>query len=534
MTRLHALVSSLTAACLAASVVACTVKGPTSEPRKAAASARPRPSGAPTGAPVDTVTAAAKPGALAKLMRPASGTTALRGRVTIEATYALGAGGTLISDKGSGVVANNGASVAVGGARLDAASGRLVSNNSGNVLAEGTGNVAAEAAGGRAPILDGGALLAGGALVANNGANLTGKTKFGLAQAAAPGVGTELPAAGMLVSVVSLADYRYVPLGVRPDGSEIFAVYTDVGGAFEVHVPEANRRNLLVVASVPGVPDRRLNPNVVVASGTDALTVDELERLTTQYLRLVFTQQMGIAIQNPDLALAFVATENYLDGALDDPSSSRGTVAAMLRKLGDLGREAGLPAEPDPKRLEAACRRVVDAIIARVDLPGSVITRADIPMWVEGGSARAPMPVMTGLRQILRTLLDGAGARLRTDPGAYAQTYLAQKINASTEAQPMAPIGDWTGKITTPGDVAEFMLIEYAGAVRLNANVGYRRLYTDFHAALGVAEPVQAGNESANVLQASGYGVVLALARVLLNDPAAAAEVRTILAEEAR
>lgn len=521
MTRLRPYVSRITTAGLALALAACAVQGPTTGPRKATPSAKPKPVGtaasaAPTATPATGV---------AKLQRPVAGTTALQGRVTIDAAYALGAGGTLISDKGSGIVANNGAAVAVGGARLDAASGRLVSNNGGSVLADGAGFVAGDAPGGRAPELAGGALLAGGAVLANNGAS------YQLTQAT-PAAGTELPAAGMLVSVVNLADHRYVPLGERADGTKVYAVYTDAAGGFEVHVPAGGARNLLVVASVPGAADRRLNPNVVVASGAASLTVDELERLTTQYLRQVFTQQMAISLRTPELALGFVASENYLTGSTEDPASSRGAVTAMLRKLGDLGREAGLPEDPDQARLEAASRRAVDALLGRLDLSKALITVEDVPMWKAAGAPMAPEPITAAFRRILRTLLDGAGKRLREDPDHYAQAFLEGTINASDAEHAMSPIGDWAGKIRTPGDVAEFLLVEYAGAVRLHANVGYRRLYKDFHAALGEAEPERAANESSNTLQAAGYGTIVALARALIMDPAAAAEVRAILAEE--
>ena len=536
MTRRPSIAARPRAACAALLALllasACTAGAPGKPGAGAAPRSRvttPKP-----GAKADPAKAGAKAGAARVLAKPATGVTTLRGKVTLEASYALGAGGTLLAAGG-----DRPAAVALAGARLDDA-GRLLGDQGGTLLSDAGGNVVAPAAAGLAQDLGDGTLLAGGALVsdaggqliANNGGGLIANNggAYRLAQTtpagppAPPAVGTELPAAGMRVSVVSLVDRRYLPLGVDAAGEPVYAVWSGVAGGFEVHVPDDAPTNLLVVASAPHSRDRRLALNVVVADRGREAAVDELGRLITGYVRRAFTGRLAAALRAPELA----KTLALLEPSLTEPT--RLELAAFIEGLMAIATEAGLPPDADAARQQRAAQRLADLVIADLDLAKMVISEADVARW----QGRAPMPVLEAYRRTLTDILAGSAAKLRAEPGFFTQAYLADVVNAPNGSVQTVPIGDWTGAIRTPGDVGEFLLVEYFAAVRTNVAAPFARLSKTLYGALRPAEPdlahERAAQDAEDLLYGAGMQTTVALARRFAQDPVYAARAREIFA----
>ncbi len=193
---------------------------------------------------------------------------------------AAGAGNLVGPDGGSLVAAGAGNMVAAGAGNMVAAgAGNLVAAGAGNLVAAGAGNLTAAGAGGYR--------LAGGA------ANMLGLGggAYRVAQAAppvvaAPAYGTQLPAAGMLVWVKSLATGNPVSLGLGPDGNAVWAVFTDAAGRYDLHVPADQRNTLMVVAEVPFRNDRRTGYGMLTAKLDGKGMLDEDEALLTRYMRL--------------------------------------------------------------------------------------------------------------------------------------------------------------------------------------------------------------------------------------------------------
>lgn len=507
---------------LVLALAACTAGGPT-RPTKAGATAQPQRPRVTSPKPVAT--------GVARLARPVAGTTALRGRVLLEAAYALARGGTLLP-RGDAQAA----AVAAAGTRLDAASGRLLSDQGGMLVSDAGGNVVVPGGAGLAPDLGDGTLLAGGALISDAAGSLLGNNSAGLvANGAAtasfalaqggPEAGTELPVAGMLVSVVSLADRRYLPLGLDAAGNPVYAVYSNVAGEFEVHVPDDAPTNLLVVASAAGERDRRLSLNVVVSDRANAAQVDELGRLVTRYVRRAFTGKLAAMLRDPE----FAKTLTLVEPSLTD--RSRGELTAFIDRIAGLARAAGLPADADDARLNRAAQRLVDLVLADLDLATLQIVPADVARW-EG---LPPQPVLAGYRKTLGDILAGAAAKLRAEPGFFTQDYLANVVNAPrNDSEGSQPIGDWSGAIRTPGDVGEFLLVEYFAGVRANVAAPFRRLSTTLYGALDPGADAQRHLEQAmdaeELLYGAGMQATVSLARRFMATPALEAEARQILA----
>ncbi len=580
---------------LATLLVACSLGGPAGGPTKLGASTRVRPTGKTPAPTTGDGLISDKGGAvLSKLLKPAAGTVVLGGQVNIEASYALGEGGLLIGDAGSGligdagsgligkvkligdagsgligkvkapligdagsgVISNHGASIAVGGARV--VDGRLVSNNSGSVIAEGAGNAIASFTGGRATALDDGTLLAGGALIGdagsglignnsggligNNsggligdaGSGLIGKTKYqaprySLAQATS-GVGVALPAAGMLVGVVSLDTWEYLPLGQDASGKPVYAVYSDANGRFAVHVPEAKKDNVLVVTTVPGSRDPRGTYDFVATDRSAENAVDDLGRMVARYIRRTFTGRLADTIKAPEVTLLLLDREATLGGDPSKPDSAKGAVKVMVDLLVSLGAETGVGPDTPDDVLNRKAQRLIDLALARIDLRNLMITADDIPIWTDDVGIRPPYPVLDAYRAGLIVLLDGSTKQLRAEPNFFTQDYLANVINASSGGDAPPLMQDWTGRIKTPSDLGEFMMVEYFAAVRANGTAPNRRMFEIFHRARGDAGPEAAAFETIKVLSSTVSQTSVAICRVLAREDLRA-EVRAILAE---
>ena len=526
---------ALLAAC-AASPAGSIRAGASPKAGKAAAPAKAGPPKPAASASV-AVAASARP-AGGKLARPAGAVLALAGQVKVDAAYAASVGGTLISDHGGALVANNGGGIVALGARLDG--GKLLGNNGGSLIADAAGNVVAPGEGGVAGDLGGGLLVAnnGGGLVSNNGGGLisdrggalVSKTKLRLLQAegpaAGPAVGTEARAAGMLVSVVSLRDRRYLPLGEDAAGNPAYAVYTNAQGGWEVFVPAAEKGNLLVVVGAPGDPDRRLAYNVVTPAAGAGAQVDELSALASRYLRGTFTGRLA------DLVVMPAFTQEMLEGDPTTTTAAKKVFADAFALLAAAAAKGGIDASTDPAVVRAKAQRVVDAGLADLDVEGIMIDDEIVADW-----EAPPTPAMASMRKGLQTLLDGTTRRLAADPAFFSPAFLEDVINA-----PFVPGGTQVPlsarhEILKPADFGEFMLTEYFGQIRFGAVTSVQRA---FRMALGGAAPrdpdpdltlegrvVAANNEFRGAVGA----VMIGLCRRIVADPAVQARAEAIFAE---
>lgn len=458
-----------------------------------------------------------------KLTRPARGTFALAGQVRVDAVYAASQGGTLLSDHGNGLVANNGGAIVALGAKLDG--GRLVSNNGGAVIAERAGNIVAPGEAGFAADLGGGLLLAnngssliandGGAVVSNQGGSLVSKTKLRLLEATGPVSGTQAAAAGMLVSVVSLRDRRYLPLGVDAAGKPVYAVYSNAEGAYEVYVPEAEQGNLLVVVGPPGEPDRRLAYNLVTAAASPGeAQVDELSALASRYLRGCFTGRLADLVMMPDFAKEMLASE----------PTTTAEAKRVFREAFDLlagaAARAGIDGSTDAAVVRAKAQRIVDTGLADMDLEAIMIDAALVADWKS-----PPKPAMAAMRARLDQLMAGTARRLADDPAFFSTAFLEGTINAPYQpGWTQVPLqGSYT--ILKPADFGEFLLIEYFGNLRVGAVTSVQRA---FRLALGSAAPRDPDRDpalEARVVEANTEfrgavgAVMIALCRRIGDDP---------------
>ena len=525
---------------LALGLTACTPPGlpagkPSDKLRAAAAlkaspaspgspAASPLPGGAsPTSAPV----AQGPDVLLAPTTRQA---TTLTGSIAIDARYAIAQGAaSLISDHGggllqlaggqllsnnsgnvvnrehAGIVSHNGAGLVgkskfisdQGGGLISDLGGGLIANNGGGLVANNGGGLVAN---------NGGGLVAnnGGGLVANNGGGLTGKTKFALAEAAAAGATagpTVLPAAGMLVAVLSLVDGAYLPLGVDRAGKPVYAVYTNAKGEFTVHLPAELAQNVLVVSAAPGSQDPRLALDLVASSASRApLRVDETTTVITGYMRRSLVARLEEKVM-PDPCQPPAVT--------DSPSSQGFAIVALA-----LQPELEQPAFQGLTR--AARRRVLgrvaDVALANVDLAAIPTARSLAPR------SKGEGPAYALLAGVLADVEAKAAERLRAQADYFDGRPAIQLANRAHPARPVV--------LRKPADVAEFIVDEFATS---SDGEVLRRAEAVF-ADLGLDPALK------EELQLAGGSVFAGMVPYLLSPEGAAATltaVRAAIAEEA-
>lgn len=361
-------------------------------PASPSTKASPAPTGAATGAP------AIAPALLPRLKAPPGSPIALAGTILVDADYAVRVGGAR-------VVSDHGASVLAAGPLVDgtanavaASTDRLVDTDGNPIIANNGSGIVAN---------NGSGLISdrGGSVISNNGGGLTAKVKRQLfADAPAAHV---LPAAGMLVGVVGLADGKPVPVGVDPDGKPVFLVYSNAQGGYSFHLPAGLAGNVLVVASLPGSPDGRLAVNAVVPASVGTASVDDTSTQMTRYLREGTIEQMASAIDA---------------GTLDDPDTQDATSSLLLKAfLADVVKglnEGAMPQLAAPRR-RRVLQRFADMLIARTPLQ-------EIPIDTAVHLGAKPGLAAERLVGIIQGLQANAAATLAKDPHAYDdREYLA-------------------------------------------------------------------------------------------------------------
>jgi hypothetical protein len=388
------------------------------------------------------------------LAAPPGSSTLVEGSLEIDAGYAVGAGGARLLD---GVVA--------------LADNALIANNSGNLISDH----------GAALISDhGGGLIGKVKLISDHGSGLIGKVKyapFGLLEAqAAPRLGDRLPAAGMLVGAIGMADGKPVPIGVDGTGAPAYAIYSNAAGKFALHLPAALTHNVRLVAFAGDDP--RLAYDLLTApTGTASRAITEDTALAARYVRLVLTRRLqeafeldgaGVGVHVSPALKAIVG--EALQPALDRIHAA--SVEAKVPQLSEEGR--GL-----------AVQAFGDALASYVDLD-----KIQLDSLLSGYKG-PPALALPALAEVFKQIDAAAARRLQADPHAF-----------DTAA--------WAGgaEIRKPADVGYVMVVSYL----CSADDEKVRALQPVLADLGLPD------EAYVTLKAGGGGVFTALLALLLEQ----------------
>ncbi|MDB5100197.1 MAG: repeat containing protein [Cyanobacteria bacterium RYN_339] len=386
---------------------------------------------APGGPPLSASPGATGPDVLQK---PSRGATVLAGRIALDAGYAVGAkGATLAGDvltvAGGQVIANNAGNV------INRQQASIVSHNGANL----TGKVKFVSDQGGGIISDNGAGFVsdqGAGIIANNGGGIIANhgAGFGVLEAAAQ---ASRPAAGMLVAVLSLADDAYLPLGVDARGKAVYAVYTNAKGEFEVYLPPALARNVMLVSAAPGSQDARLAVDGLIDTGAGTgLVVDDATTVVTTYLRADAAARIAETL-DPDPCRPV--------GRVDETLAA--SAQLVVQAFGEELQGAAFKALP----LEARRRvllRLSDIGIAHADLEGAQI----VPSLA--GRALARGTAIAALRNSLAKLEQAATARLAASPTYFDDRPYVRLAGLLHPGQP--PVS-----IRKPADITEFLVTEF-------------------------------------------------------------------------
>lgn len=417
----------------------------TSKPTGVTSTATPRPA-SPSPGPTPTHPPTATP-APVLLARPTGEVKLIAGVVRIDATYALAAGAKLVSNNGAAVLS---------------AGGTLVANNSGNLVSNN-----------------------GGAILSDHG------TGYRLTQADAK-AGEILPAAGMVVTVRSLADGELLPLGTDPAGQPVYEVLTNALGGFELYLP-ANTATLLVETRFPkatgkAASDPRLAYDLVSDVASDKLVIDEDTALVTRYARQAWTETI----------LKFCLVEDSA-GLVREISTDASYKEVMIQTIADfraIAKETGLDKAPEASA-RAAAARISDALIARVALSEIKLSSATWSRW-QGPEE----PAIPALVDVLRQMREAIGAKLAVDPGYFAQQAYVQEVNA--RRAPLPPY-----EIRKAADLNELIINEYLATNRPRAETDV--VFTSMGVGLDLEERMYAA--------VNAY--IAAVMAVLIADPQA-------------
>lgn len=509
-------------------------KAATARPAAAGPSpAAPEPAGVAPAGLRPSATASTMP-SFAKLQRPRGDqTVVLAGTVTIDAAYAVSAGGNLISN-------NSGSSIAAGGAHVLANNGAtmtegngqstIISEHGGGVIASGDGNVIANNS--ATVVSDHGTGIIsehGAGIVSQNGAGANGSTGHSLRQlqaaAASPNaasgaagatmaaavsgaatatgqlaVGTELPAVGMLVQVVSLEDGSPVSLGLDSGGQAAYGVYTNATGRYEVYVPRTLQHNVVVRAVVPENHDPRLSYALIAdPTGASTSAIDEDSSLVYQFVQQSFEGKLRELVSRPNFADPTVLTQIF-------PVIASNPIYATLLTTAVNHFQDQLTQNhvPDARRGDVAAA-AADAILAYTKLD-------DVPLAPVGTAYAGPkdekaIAAMTG---VLRKVREGAQHQMAAHGTDFFATQPYMQEANRVQASGMPAI-----EVRKPSDIAGFCVSHYLTS---NDETVYYKL-NDVFTSVGVS------TDEVQHLFAANSGLVLALGLTFAQDEDASAAV---------
>jgi hypothetical protein len=384
-------------------------------------------------ASVTLVLAKAAAPAPALLQAPTEPSTRLAGTVTIDAAYTVAHGsGTLLSDHGSGILAVGGLVSDQGGGLISDHGGALVANNSGNIIANNAGNI-----------------------LSNNSSSLTGKTKRTVLADAAPAPGTTLPAAGMLIRATSMHTHEPIALGVDGAGQPVYAIYSNLNGAFEIFVPASEQGNVLLSAEVPGVDDARLSYlTVAPAKAAEGLPIDEDANATTRYVREgLIGRLVQMMTEEPAESLCLLADNGNLSPTLKQ------LIATTVTEMHTAALGVGIqPADRTNLAVWALAGRCADAVIAQTDLQALKLGTSNTA-W--GNQANeGPEPALQAMDEVLGAARAAAAKQLAADPRYFDGFQALKDANACEPGR---------YQILKPADVSSFLVDEYLSRTGKNA-----------------------------------------------------------------
>lgn len=406
------------------------------------------------------------------------------------------AGGTIISNDGSTLVDASGRIVAQGGGNVIVASALIGNDGSTLIGQDGSSLIAQDGSsligqdGSGVVSHDGGTLVSqdGGSLIGNAGGTLKSiARRYLLADtpAAAPGYGDMWPAAGMWVSAVDERTGFTVPLGKDDKGKDVYAVYSDAHGQFDVSVPSAYADHVRIVARAPGRHDPRLVLNVLSKASGDAKVVGEDQDSASEYLRYGVAQAvlnfMGYSLDDASTAMPTTDAGNSLLGAAAGPLKAVGGKLIAALSAMDF---AHLPVQ----RRQEVGYLIADALIARSGVESAPLqatqafTNYPLHIWdptaTQAMGSNSPPTVLDGAQKALSDLREAA-AKVMESPG-YTEDYFTKKpyVVAANLRRPV----DRPVHFAKPSDLTRFMLHEYA----LSPREGWARLAVEVMRDLGL------------------------------------------------
>ena len=418
-----------------------------------------QPSSAGLVTPGASATVAASPAAvaIAKLLKPSANTITLSGTVRLDASQLVAQGGgtlatlgeqsvfsagdtRLIAQGGGNLIANGGGNlIAQGGGNLIAnGGGNLIAQGGGNVIvpggvasliAQGGGNLIAQG-GGNLIANGGGNLIAqgGGNLIAQGGGNLIAQGGGNYRILSTPWVGTGsvapdaaalaglvsgslVPAAGMMLGVIDLRDNRFVSLGVNAEGEAVEAVYSNLQGAYTLHVPAELKENLRVVALTPGLQGRTgIYDAVVVGEPSNDPSVNDDTTILTKYLRVAMRGKLWDILK--------AQTEAEKKDAAQNLVGQHNPMLPMLEKIVQNYRNTVIDAGVPPCRYFQAAVLASDTLLAYVKLseikPISVTNRVGCGnVFTVADKQKSALELM---QPLLRETRERLTRRLQEDP----------------------------------------------------------------------------------------------------------------------
>jgi hypothetical protein len=461
---------------------------------------------------------AATPLALAPqtLQAPKGASRVLAGTIAVDASYIVASGG-------GNVVKLNGQSVIAGaGQVISNDGGTLLSKEGGALLARGTGNVISNDGGtlitndgGSVISNDGGTLYAddgtsflarGSGIIAQGGGNAVAGKVYGLAATgtpAVPAVGTRLPAAGILVSVVSLATHKYLPVGVDGAGKPVYAVYSNARGQYTLYLATADASNVVVVASARDTSDHRRAYNLLASGNEDRTqTLDEASSIACKFLRRALVNQMKAYTDDPVYGASRRCNEPVQESVLKD---LLGSFLADVTAASQAAKAGPTTATSDDRNMQKAA----DYLFGCVTL-GELRTQPGV-VSLQLPNAK-PLPselVVTTIADVLDRLTQAAATQLAKDPNFFTCGQGPQALQAFCDkVAAQNKVGAHHGQVpplaaTTPADFGEYVL----GTLLPQPSGGYAG---DSPALLEFAGVPDSQTQIAR-LAAAGFGSQLAL-----------------------
>jgi len=490
---------SLAAFPLVLLLAACQVSlppGPASKSNAPAAAASRRPAAAspqPAAANGPAKNGASKSGEaiaasrLDVLAPPTTTSNKLVGVVRVDAAHLVASGAGRIAEQGGKQV------LLAGG--VDVVGGTGPGNRVGAIGTPGAAPRAALTAGGAFMAAGGGQLIGndGSTLIGNDGSTLIGNdgSTYRLAQAPAPAAGpsTALPAANMLISVVSLRTREYLPLGQDAQGRPVYTVLSGADGGYEVFVPPGEERNVLIVAQIPGSTAPGLVLNALTNRDVKA-QVDAGASSGTRLMRALVIERLSqiLAAETRDAAILAYSSQG------DVPPGMVPLVTDFVDYLYTLAQRLGVRRGEDPRVARALSQAMSDALLAMVDLGVPQVSTEVVETW-EG----PPAPAL-GLLDAYISDLHARAALYMADPsapggyraldGAWLRgvNLPAPLYNGATPLPP-APLRQPDRIVRNPAELADFAIDEFLAVRRIGVWGPLTHLFNTLDGQAPYAEP---------------------------------------------